>query len=376
MLRTNPDERLRELERQARLGDREAALQFALALGRIGQLNKFEFPSYEISNISLELARLIEFQPVIIQPLGKNEVKLTIPPGRSDKPAIFWSFMAVRDLPSGPISYSSERIIVDRVGPPPRLVDWQILPIWAPVRYLDRYNRVESSIDTDYYNDEFIFNLINYTDQLITLWISEHPLEMRISQERYYFSELCKSYSRYFEQLNYLEVEERSLVNAMMDWLEVDLLRKNPDYFHATMGRSAKIGSGILFFCKEGSDTKILLTLRSLLVGHPNTWGVPGGFVDMPASATNVQLVESAFREIVEELGSKPACKFAGKIIFKDTFSNFTYTTFLFSVESIIKEAWRFNLNWENTDCQWFSINQLPENLHPGTKATIDALNW
>lgn len=135
-----------------------------------------------------------------------------------------------------------------------------------------------------------------------------------------------------------------------------------------------KVGSGILFSCQENGNKKILLTLRSSQVSQPNTWGVPGGFVDHPLSTSNTQLLNSAFKEVVEELGSRPAGKIIGKVMFKDTRANFTYTTFLIEIDPVIKEAWQFKLNWENIDCRWFEINDLPKNLHTGTDYVLKAL--
>jgi len=145
-----------------------------------------------------------------------------------------------------------------------------------------------------------------------------------------------------------------------------------------------KKASGIIFICLE--DNTILLLKRSEYVHMGGNWGVAGGAVkelgdhysdseeNLPDPEINV-FINSAEEEVREELGSLPTIeKKLGETTFSD--GGFTYKTFIYNITKNEKERWApmIKLNWENDDYQWFPLNQLPGNLHPGLSYTIGEL--
>ena len=146
-----------------------------------------------------------------------------------------------------------------------------------------------------------------------------------------------------------------------------------------------KKASGIIFVCLE--DNTILLLKRSELVHMGGNWGVAGGAVKelgdnySESEEDNVLdpeihvFMNSAEEEVREELGSLPKMENKlGETTFSD--GNFTYKTFIYNITEEEKKRWTpmIKLNWENDDYQWFPLNQLPGNLHPGLNYTINEL--
>lgn len=125
-----------------------------------------------------------------------------------------------------------------------------------------------------------------------------------------------------------------------------------------------KRGAGILPVCFN--DGTIFLVQRSMHVKFSLHWSVVGGMIE-----PNEEPYNAAIRECLEELKILP--KFdvlIGTTEFID--NNFHYTTFIYSVSLQEKEKWNPQLNWENDDYGWFSINKLPGRLHPGLIWTLE----
>jgi 8-oxo-dGTP pyrophosphatase MutT (NUDIX family) len=138
-------------------------------------------------------------------------------------------------------------------------------------------------------------------------------------------------------------------------------------------GRKA---SGLAFCCVE--DGTILLAQRSGLTG--GKWGVIGGAVGITGEGiyeseshkfpdpSDEVFLASAEREVEEELGNMPNVgEKIGETTFKD--GGFTYKTFVFNLTKEEKERWTPTIVIEKLEHQrveWFPINQLPDNLHPG----------
>ena len=143
-----------------------------------------------------------------------------------------------------------------------------------------------------------------------------------------------------------------------------------------------KAGSGILFYCS--TDNSILLLRRSGDVENPYTWGIAGGAVgeegyfsndNKAPSFSNGTLRQNAEKEVIEEMGfMPPTIGSKGKTEFKD--GSFTYTTFVEEIDYKNKQRTlnSIELNWENVDAEWFKLNDLPDNVHPGVLYTISRL--
>ncbi len=133
-----------------------------------------------------------------------------------------------------------------------------------------------------------------------------------------------------------------------------DELSPNPDY-HGSRA------AGILFFAGE----HILLLLRSEECNEPWTYGIPGGKLHEGETA-----YEGALRESVEELGDVPPHTVFSKVTYRD--GDFVYTTFLARVDPALARTWEPVLNWENDEARWFSVYDLPDNLHYGVEYLLE----
>lgn len=151
-----------------------------------------------------------------------------------------------------------------------------------------------------------------------------------------------------------------------------------------------KGGAGLLLVCKE--DSTVLMLKRSRHVEQPMTWGIPGGALskgegwhrrdDIEDSGFSAEdFSEAAFREADEELFSKGGASLdrskmtlIGETEFKD--GGFTYKTFVYDIplEEKKRITGNLSLNWENDKAKWYSLSDLPSNLHFGVKFTKDNL--
>jgi len=140
-----------------------------------------------------------------------------------------------------------------------------------------------------------------------------------------------------------------------------------------------RAGSGILFYCEK--DGTVLLLLRSGRVMDPGIWGIPGGAVkgtegfydedDAGADFSEAELYGSAVEETNEEMGFVPNGDVVGKATTEK--GNFVYTTFVVRVDEATKSdvESKIKLNWENDDYEWFRIDRLPPDTHPGVVAAV-----
>ncbi len=151
-----------------------------------------------------------------------------------------------------------------------------------------------------------------------------------------------------------------------------------------------KGGAGLLLTCKE--DGTVLMLKRSRHVEQPMTWGIPGGALskgegwhrreDIEQSGfSDDDFLEAAFREADEELFSrggtsldKNKMTLIGETDFRD--GGFVYKTFVYDIplEEKKRISAGFHLNWENDRAKWYSLSNLPQNLHFGVKFTKDNL--
>lgn len=155
-------------------------------------------------------------------------------------------------------------------------------------------------------------------------------------------------------------------------------------------GRKA---AGILFYCKD--DSTVFLLHRSKKTMGGETWGIPGGALDLEhdnyhyehAIGSNIfdsnrprdpdpkdeVFLDAAIREVEEELGFTPPISIIKSYDFKD--GQFTYRTYISLVSKEEKELFsNSEINWEHTNSKWFSIKELPSNLIGNLKNIINSL--
>lgn len=117
-------------------------------------------------------------------------------------------------------------------------------------------------------------------------------------------------------------------------------------------------GAGILPIAKDTG--RIMLGLRSQAVDQPGEWGTIGGAIDAkedPATA--------AKREMEEET------KYKGKVDLKKAYvfkkSGFKFHNFI----GIVPKEFEGRPDWETDRFNWFSIDDLPNNLHFGVTGLL-----
>lgn len=119
-------------------------------------------------------------------------------------------------------------------------------------------------------------------------------------------------------------------------------------------------GTGALICCTKTNRYLFLLRAGNK---YANTWGLPGGKIEEGELAST-----ALSREIEEELGGViRGCKLVPIETFTSTNENFTYSTFLITVEhEFIPE-----LNEEHIGYAWAPLEQYPKPLHPGVWRTL-----
>ncbi len=122
--------------------------------------------------------------------------------------------------------------------------------------------------------------------------------------------------------------------------------------------------AGLLF--QRDDDGRILLALRSQDVTDPDLWGTPGGHTELGESPIDTAIIEAS-----EELGPLPMqFDIVGEYPSKDS----AYTTFHAIIGGDDANAWIPTLNWENDEWEWFPVDALPDNTHPGVLAALESL--
>jgi 8-oxo-dGTP pyrophosphatase MutT (NUDIX family) len=132
-------------------------------------------------------------------------------------------------------------------------------------------------------------------------------------------------------------------------------MSEKPKIYHGNAG------AGILFYCI--GTKKLLLLYRSEFVNEPHTWALVGGQVEegeMPENA--------AVRESIEEIGYKPD-NLIQSYIYED--GDFRFYNFI----SYVEDEFEPKLNWENEDFGWFSIKDIPKNIHFGLENLIKKID-
>ena len=135
-----------------------------------------------------------------------------------------------------------------------------------------------------------------------------------------------------------------------------------------TWGRSA---AGILVTSPD--LVEVLLLKRSNSVLDPNMWGIPGGARKETANGLEDSIITAA-TESKEEMGTLPKGRIRKQsYVYQKPGTDFTYETFILEIDPTVRESFIPQLNWENTEYNWFrrdSLNEIP--LHPGVKEVLD----
>jgi 8-oxo-dGTP pyrophosphatase MutT (NUDIX family) len=109
---------------------------------------------------------------------------------------------------------------------------------------------------------------------------------------------------------------------------------------------------GVLIYCK--TTNRVLLLLRSPFVLEPFTWSTVSGKVE-----GDEQIEETVRRETYEETGYQLKTLHPSYVFVRPNFKFFNFI-------SIVEQEFEPQLDWENIDYLWTSLDNLPENLHFG----------
>ena len=126
-----------------------------------------------------------------------------------------------------------------------------------------------------------------------------------------------------------------------------------------------RLAAGALFYAQDTG--KYGLGLRSKMCDQANTYGPIGGSAD----TNDKDLIDTVIREVGEEIGCK-IDRDQLKHLYTDKKPNFQYHTFLCTIpkQSTIVPK----LNDENDSFDWFSKEEMPNNLHPGFAGMLNKM--
>lgn len=120
------------------------------------------------------------------------------------------------------------------------------------------------------------------------------------------------------------------------------------------LGRPTERTVSCLIYAK--TTQKVLLLKRSTLEDQPGEWCMPGGHVDL-----NEDYLDAATRECTEEAGitlAKDDAFLISKI--KTDWPININVVYAFIIEKELEPR----LNWESDQYGWFTLDNMPEQLH------------
>jgi|TARA_B110000503_G_scaffold55339_1_gene88847 8-oxo-dGTP pyrophosphatase MutT (NUDIX family) len=127
------------------------------------------------------------------------------------------------------------------------------------------------------------------------------------------------------------------------------------------MENSTLTAVGVWFY--SISTQRYLYLLRND-TRHPDSWGLPGGKIDLGET-----LMEAMTRECKEELGSMPEyIKLVPIEKFTSADGGFSYHTFFCSVANEFTPI----LNEEHIGWAWIASGTWPRPMHPGLWSTVN----
>ncbi len=122
------------------------------------------------------------------------------------------------------------------------------------------------------------------------------------------------------------------------------------------------IGAGILAFDKKTGRT--LLARRGLKGSEPNCWAPFGGTHEEKDEIPR----NTAIREFREESGCDVPYSLSKKPFYINDDNHVKFYTYL----ALFDEQFPVKINAESLDYEWFDVNLLPDNLHPGVKELFE----
>lgn len=223
--RRNPDEELRNLERQAKTGDQDAALQLVTAMHRTGQLIKRDYPIYSIEEgLSIQLINEGEAilsialdhdvfdmwrnaHPGLTQHLFQRE---HYHPFTKAVQNIKYTYMNTDDIPGSRMEF---------VDP-----NWPAKS-WAPYYWDNKTDRYHLGVPIpnigDFLEQGDLIRLTLFGHRTISAWMSGHWQAINLAVEIYHFNELCQAYSDFNRQQEILASYQRDVINNALTWLRI-----------------------------------------------------------------------------------------------------------------------------------------------------------
>lgn len=170
-------------------------------------------------------------------------------------------------------------------------------------------------------------------------------------------------------------MKECLLNNAL--WLDWDVYKSIHDYEGIEVGYTTSgrwgIGAAGVLVTSTNPTPEFLLFKRSKYVEQPGEWSIPGGARKTNQDGELTNPLNTAISELREEAGLPRGSICTTPIIYDS--EDYSYYTYILNIE-YGKVCYTPRLNWENSECKWFSKEELLKlpTLHKGVRFVIDQL--